>query len=177
MSSSEGSHNKAVFKDVEKGNPGSESNRNSADFDDYADLNEYSALQKYITTYRDPKAMPTDDETAALQEAEDAKKNAKWWKFGRGGAKKVGGADTGVVPEDWLDTHISKGLTSAEVETRRKKSGWNELTTEKENMWLKFLSYFTGPILYGRIIFPNSANHTNSFYSHGTCGSPCCRYA
>jgi H+-transporting ATPase len=42
------------------------------------------------------------------------------------------------------------GLTSAEVENRRKKTGWNELTSEKGNIFLKFLMYVTGHILYGR---------------------------
>ena len=27
--------------------------------------------------------------------------------------------------------------------------GWNELSSEKENMFIKFLMFFTGPILYG----------------------------
>ena len=37
-----------------------------------------------------------------------------------------------------------------EVERRRKSSGWNELSTEKENMILKFIGFFRGPILYVR---------------------------
>jgi H+-transporting ATPase len=50
-----------------------------------------------------------------------------------------------------LDTTLNPGLSSHEVETRRKRFGWNELTTEKTN-WLKqFLSYFQGPILYGKL--------------------------
>lgn len=40
-----------------------------------------------------------------------------------------------------------------EVERRRKFSGWNELTTEKENMLLKFVGFFRGPILYGLPLF------------------------
>ena len=44
------------------------------------------------------------------------------------------------------------GLTNADVELRRKKVGMNELVTEKENMFLKFLSYFQGPILYGKFV-------------------------
>lgn len=37
-----------------------------------------------------------------------------------------------------------------EVERRRKTAGWNELSTEKENMILKFIGFFRGPILYVR---------------------------
>ena len=53
------------------------------------------------------------------------------------------------MPEEWLITDIKQGLTSDEVEQRRKKTGFNELTTEKENLFIKFLGYFQGPILYG----------------------------
>lgn len=53
------------------------------------------------------------------------------------------------TPSDWLNTNVRSGLDSLEVERRRKFSGWNELVTEKENMLLKFISFFQGPILYG----------------------------
>jgi H+-transporting ATPase len=162
MSSTEGSSHRAIFKDVELGDPATESWRNSTDAADYSDMNEYSALQKYITTYRDPRAMPSADEEEAAIQAEEAKKNKKWWKFGRGGSGTSGGRDTGVVPEEWLNTHINQGISSADVETRRRKYGWNELTTEKENMWLKFLSYFTGPILYGKLTIQCGVSCTNA---------------
>ena len=55
-------------------------------------------------------------------------------------------------PLEWLETDMKTGLTSATVESRRKKTGWNELTTEKENPFLKFLGYFRGPILYGEFL-------------------------
>ena len=45
-----------------------------------------------------------------------------------------------------------------EVERRRKYSGWNELTTEKENMLLKFLGFFRGPILYGMSLIDSTAS-------------------
>ena len=50
-----------------------------------------------------------------------------------------------------MHTDMKQGLPNGEVENRRRKTGYNELTTEKENMFLKFLSYFQGPILYGTL--------------------------
>lgn len=70
----------------------------------------------------------------------------QFWKSGKEGATE----ETGVVPEEWLTADIKQGISSHDVETRRKRFGWNEISTEKENMFLKFLSFFTGPILYGK---------------------------
>jgi hypothetical protein len=51
-----------------------------------------------------------------------------------------------------LEADIKQGISSAEVEQRRKRYGWNEITTEKENLFIKFLGFFTGPVLYGKLI-------------------------
>jgi magnesium-transporting ATPase (P-type) len=53
-----------------------------------------------------------------------------------------------VVPEDQLQTDTRIGLTEAEVHTRRKKYGMNQMKEEKENLFLKFLGYFVGPIQF-----------------------------
>lgn len=51
-----------------------------------------------------------------------------------------------------LDTDIRQGLFTNDVEARRRRFGWNEISTEKTN-WLKqFLSYFMGPILWGTVL-------------------------
>ncbi|KAI9272103.1 plasma-membrane proton-efflux P-type ATPase [Helicostylum pulchrum] len=47
-----------------------------------------------------------------------------------------------------LHTDPSHGLTSTEVEQRRERYGFNELPEKKTNPFLKFFSYFTGPISY-----------------------------
>lgn len=58
-------------------------------------------------------------------------------------------AGTGrIVPEDQLQTDTRIGLTEAEVHARRKKYGMNQMKEEKENLILKFLSYFVGPIQF-----------------------------
>jgi H+-transporting ATPase len=133
----------AVNGDLENGNVNKEAQR-SAEANDDENLPEYTALVRYISTYRDGRKAV---------EAEDEDKPAKkqWW---RGKSEDSGaGFET---PEEWLNTDMKMGLKSADVESRRKKTGWNELTTEKENMFLKFLSYFTGPILYGLYLEPIS---------------------
>ena len=58
-----------------------------------------------------------------------------------------------TVPEEWLEADIKQGITNQQVEERRKKFGWNEIVTEKENLFLKFLGFFTGPVLYGKSHF------------------------
>ena len=52
------------------------------------------------------------------------------------------------VPEELLQTDTRMGLTDDEVTARRKKYGLNQMKQEKENMILKFLSYFVGPIQF-----------------------------
>lgn len=127
--------------DLENGNVDKEKAENHPN---PGELDEYGQLVKYISTYRDGRRKST---ASALGLEDDGKKKP-WWKFWGKKAKKD---DTDFeTPDDWIETDIKAGLRSADVEARRKKTGWNELTTEKENMFLKFLSYFTGPILYGK---------------------------
>jgi H+-transporting ATPase len=52
------------------------------------------------------------------------------------------------VSEDLLQTDTRTGLTSSEVLTRRKKFGLNQMKEEKENLILKFMMYFVGPIQF-----------------------------
>ncbi|KAK9679968.1 plasma membrane H+-ATPase [Basidiobolus ranarum] len=59
-----------------------------------------------------------------------------------------GGLSNTVVPEELLQTDPRLGLTSAEVETRRKKYGLNQLSMESESKILKFFLFFCGPIQY-----------------------------
>jgi H+-transporting ATPase len=53
-----------------------------------------------------------------------------------------------VIPEDQLQTDTRIGLTEQEVFYRRKKYGMNQMKEEKENLILKFLGYFIGPIQF-----------------------------
>jgi magnesium-transporting ATPase (P-type) len=81
-----------------------------------------------------PSQVSGDDVADATQ-----KKKPGFFSKLFGGGK--GGDELYEVPEEWLATDIKTGLTSAEVENRRRKTGFNELTTEKENMFLKVWIY------------------------------------
>lgn len=52
------------------------------------------------------------------------------------------------VPEELLQTSTRDGLTTAEVAQRVKKFGKNQMKEEKENLILKFLGFFIGPIQF-----------------------------
>lgn len=58
----------------------------------------------------------------------------------------VGGARR--IPEDMLQTDSRVGLTESEVVARRRKFGSNQMKEDKENLVLKFLGFFIGPIQF-----------------------------
>jgi H+-transporting ATPase len=58
------------------------------------------------------------------------------------------GSKSHCVSEELLQTDSNTGLTEAEVLLRRKKYGLNQMREEKENLFLKFLSYFVGPVQF-----------------------------
>ena len=101
---------------------------------------EYQNLVRYISTFRDGRRKSTASELGM----DDEPVKRPWWAPWKGRGKKKDGA-TGAfeVPDDWLDTDLKQGLSHAEVENRRRKTGWNELTTEKENLYaLQLLSWY-----------------------------------
>lgn len=135
--------------DLETGSSGSELKENHGSVDRNIDLSEYPALIRYISTYRDGSAKAS---VVAIDEIT----SAKWhwytpWRSRQQGEKPGKGVDF-EVQHNWLNTDVKRGLTSGEVENRCKKVGWNELTSEKENLFIKFLMYFTGPI--SMVCFP-----------------------
>lgn len=50
------------------------------------------------------------------------------------------------VPEALLQTNHTTGLSEQEVISRRRRYGWNEMSEEKKNPFMKILSFFIGPI-------------------------------
>ncbi|KAB8265633.1 hypothetical protein BDV32DRAFT_158042 [Aspergillus pseudonomiae] len=52
------------------------------------------------------------------------------------------------ISEELLQTDPSTGLTEPEVLLRRKKYGFNQMKEQKENLVLKFFSYFVGPVQF-----------------------------
>lgn len=67
------------------------------------------------------------------------------------------------VPDELLQTDTRIGLTDAEVLLRRKKYGLNQMKEEKENMMLKFLSYFVGPIQFVMEVSDNRVSHSHLY--------------
>ena len=132
-----------LHEDLGNGDVEKDARRDTLANDDGQDMGEYGNLVRYISTYRDGRRGSTASGAGGV----DAKpKKARWWSSKKGGQEGAGFE----TPDDWLATDMKAGLSSADVESRRRKTGWNELTTEKENLFLKFLGYFKGPVLYGK---------------------------
>lgn len=140
--------------------------------EDWANLDEYGKLVKYVSTYREP---------GREEGVEEEQVKRVWyapWKKRKVKVKQVD-KEPGQFPPEWLITDIRQGLPSSEVPVRRRASGWNELTSEKENPIAKILSYFRGPILYGMTYNFDSSGVKSTMiltlhlHSHGV-GRPSC---
>ncbi|KAG2413881.1 plasma membrane ATPase [Aspergillus terreus] len=106
-------------------------------------LDEYTALNRYISTAQTKRRGSTSS-AGAMSAKKEGKK--PWYAFWR---KAGDGVDSGFVcPDEWLETDMRQGLRSSDIEPRRKRTGYNELTTEKTNFFIQFIGYFRGPILY-----------------------------
>lgn len=68
--------------------------------------------------------------------------------FGEDADDAEEGASAKPVPEELLQTDPSVGLTSDQVLQRRKKYGLNQMSEEQENLILKFIMFFIGPIQF-----------------------------
>lgn len=83
-----------------------------------------------------------------------------------------------IVPEELLQTDTRLGLSEPEVVARRRKYGLNQMKEQKENLVLKFLGYFVGPIQFVmEVRFPfhqprGHQSHTNTARSgrRNPCG-------
>lgn len=110
------------------------------------EASEYGALNRYISS-------ASEKAGGAASETNDAEGISKkpWWKFWRRSNAKSDATTNGQfeVPREWTETDIHSGLLDSDIESRRRKCGWNELGSKRQNMFLQFLSYFQGPILYG----------------------------
>lgn len=106
-------------------------------------LDEYGRLVKYVSTYREPGMVEEEEEGTELRRV--------WYAPWRKRRFRVRAeVEPGKYPDEWLLTDVKQGLSEEEVLNRRRRSGWNELVSEKENPIAKFMSYFRGPILYGK---------------------------
>jgi hypothetical protein len=109
-------------------------------------LDEYEALDRYITNF------DAERRASMISSGGRSRKPHRWWQFWKSSAdpdKDRPGQDEGKAPDHWLDTDLKQGVSSAQVEERRRRFGWNELQAEKQDMLRQLLGYFQGPILYG----------------------------
>lgn len=53
-----------------------------------------------------------------------------------------------ILPNQLFHTDIKRGLSDHEIVERRRKYGLNQLQEEKENLILKFVLFFVGPIQF-----------------------------
>lgn len=108
-----------------------------------AKLDEYTRLVRFMSTYQGDKKGATEEgeiRESRVWYAPWQKKKYRWKYIGTGKE----------YPEEWLFTDVRQGLSSSDIEPRRRTAGFNELTAEKTNQFRKVLSYFQGPILYGK---------------------------
>lgn len=156
---------------------------NKRRLDENSNIDEYAGLDRYISSLRDSRRLSVTSEN----DDESLEKHVPWWApWRRLHTKKSDRRESGdeeksfIIPDAWLETDVRSGLSENDIESRRKKIGWNELTAEKENLFLKFLSYFQGPILYGTIwdkLARDYLTFTNLFFftgSHGDGRNPRC---
>ncbi|EIM19139.1 plasma-membrane proton-e [Wallemia mellicola] len=100
---------------------------------------EYNALVEYIQNVELRKG---DDN---VEEAEEIHYRRPWY----APWKKIEIRQQGKsVPEDWYTADIRHGISSSDVEPRRRQFGFNELESPEENLVLKFIGFFRGPVLY-----------------------------
>lgn len=100
-------------------------------------------------------ASSTPDEKKKLPDDDDANMDALIADLVSEDGRMVGEAESfhepggaPTMPNELFQTNPKYGLTDSEVLARGKRYGWNKMKEEKENLFLKFLSYFVGPIQF-----------------------------
>lgn len=126
----------------------------SHDIDD-TELPEYEALDRFIT-----RGDASGEHNGLEEEEQKNKKPPSLLKLMFSSDLEVEQNQNLVPPEAWLETDMRQGISDHDVEERRKRFGWNELTAEKENQLRKFMGFFQGPILYGKWLSADSSMRT-----------------
>ncbi|ETW74592.1 P-type ATPase [Heterobasidion irregulare TC 32-1] len=138
-------HRKRNSSDVESAAATSDSSAAEKP-DPYADGDEYELLLRYANEQAAKLSHSGEDDRDEEQPEYRRLWYAPWKKVKKQSLKekKVGPS----IPEDWLQTDMTRGLSDSDVESHRQGYGYNELSSPHENQFLKFVSYFRGPILY-----------------------------
>ncbi|UZJ52540.1 hypothetical protein CBS101457_001860 [Exobasidium rhododendri] len=108
---------------------------------------EYTQLIEFI---RSQKTATADEEGGNDTHIVKKRSFLTPWKVKEIRVNKNGEAEevAAKVPTSWLETDMARGLNDSEVQKRRAAFGWNELESPSENLFLKFVGFFKGPILY-----------------------------
>jgi H+-transporting ATPase len=93
----------------------------TAPSDEHGD--EYEILLRYVENESKKASRSQDDE----EEEDDAASGYKRVWYAPWRKVKKDGKRSSKVPDDWLKTDLTKGLSENEVSTRRDQFGWNEL--------------------------------------------------
>ncbi|KAI0262999.1 plasma-membrane proton-e [Gloeopeniophorella convolvens] len=137
--------------DPERGDPDAEKKRNSPNPQDQYDpseenlddeSDEYTRLLKFIEI--EAKKEKRGDDGDGEDEEQEMKRlwYMPWKKV------PVESSQTRKVPQNWLETDMTQGLSEPEISNRRTKFGYNELESPRTNPIIQFVGYFRGPILY-----------------------------
>lgn len=108
------------------------------------DLEKQEVARRAHFTSKDERTVneeSDDDLDALIEELESADPDEE-------GEEDIEALGLKSVPEEFLQTDITFGLTEPEVVARRKKYGLNQIKQDKQRLWLKFLLYFVGPIQF-----------------------------
>ncbi|PWN41373.1 plasma-membrane proton-e [Ceraceosorus guamensis] len=108
---------------------------------------EYQQLIQFI---RDQKSNSGDEEVDDGSRVVKKRSLLTPWKTREVRVNKEGEEEevAAKVPPSWLETDMSQGVSEADVHKRRQIFGFNELESPHENLFLKFLGFFKGPVLY-----------------------------
>ena len=136
------------YQQQQQQQPKQETRGQQEEFGNDAPGDEYGQLIAFI---RAQKQKGGDDE--GMNDGSRVVKKRNWlmpWKVREVRVNKNGEEETVAqkVPESWLETDIHQGVSESDVPRRRAMFGYNELESPHENLVLKFIGFFRGPILY-----------------------------
>lgn len=136
------------YQQQQQQQPKQETRGQQEEFGNDAPGDEYGQLIAFI---RAQKQKGGDDED--MNDGSRVVKKRNWlmpWKVREVRVNKNGEEETVAqkVPESWLETDIHQGVSESDVPRRRAMFGYNELESPHENLVLKFIGFFRGPILY-----------------------------
>ncbi|KAI6894236.1 hypothetical protein KC318_g12053 [Hortaea werneckii] len=101
-----------------------------------------------MSTYRDGRDVGGEQSAWIGGSSKKPAKSSRWKLWKPKGASDNDQSDSKELPPNSLENDIQNWhiINGMRLKARRMGFGWNELTTEKENMLSKFFTYFPGPV-------------------------------